>query len=125
MAVSLRGPPNLLSSSVKGDDEGPNAGWQAALPTGPLELVGPFDWLTCAPEGSDLSFELIMESNSCCYEPINKNHFYSAFFPLSWPLLTAPPSSGCALWPPPCPRIQTLRSCFQLLGDDDHASSTA
>lgn len=34
------------------------------------------------PQGSDLSFELIMEPNSCCYDPINKNHFYSRFFPL-------------------------------------------
>lgn len=77
----------------------------------------PFDWLPCPPRGSDLGFELIMEPNSCCYDPINKNHFYSRFFfSLFWPLLSTCLPTDCALGPPPLPHIQTLRSCFKLLG---------
>lgn len=39
----------------------------------------------CAAPGSDLGSELIMEPNSCCYGPINKNQFYSRFFFLPTP----------------------------------------
>lgn len=75
----------------------------------------PFHWLTCPPRGSDLGFELIMEPNSCSYEPINKNHFYSRFFPLLATAIRSTLHWLCTL-APPLPRIQTLRSCFKLLG---------
>lgn len=84
------------------------------LRIGPL-CGGPSDWLPCPPRGSDLSSELIMEPNSCCCHPINRNHFYSILLVLFWPLLSARLSTDCALCPPP-PHIQTLRSCLKLLG---------
>lgn len=75
------------------------------------------------PGGSDLGFELIMEPNSCCYDPINKNHFYSRFFFSSsgccYPS-ASPPTEHFAHPTPTLPlhphHILTLRSCFKLLG---------
>lgn len=114
--------PHLLKPQRERGDERhaeSNTDWQAVANCSPnwTLRIGwfsgrPFDWLTCPPQGSDLGFKLIMEPNSCCYEPINKNHFYCSFF-LSWTLWYAP---LCALAGPLLPHIQTLRSCFKLLG---------
>lgn len=82
------------------------------------QWIGP---LVCPPRGaSDLSLELIMEPNSCCYAPINKNHFTVIFFPLLACALHPPPHWLCTLCPPPLlppqlSHISTLRSCFKLL----------
>lgn len=93
------------------------------LRTGPFvadRLIGSL----VGPQGSDLGFELIMEPNSCCYEPINKNHFYSRFFSLSWPLRCSRLSTDCALWLPavqyPNPAV-----LFWAFRADDQTSLTA
>jgi len=82
------------------------------LRIGPL-CGGPSDWLTCPPRGSDLSSELIMEPNSCCCHPINRNHFYSILLVLFWPLLSARLSTDCALCPPPYPNPAVLFEAFR------------
>lgn len=100
---------------------------QADRPTGPHRscpcqralqrligcLVGP-------PGASDPACELIMEPNSCCDAPINKNHFTLIFPPLLASVLLCLPTD-CALCrprpppPSPPPHIPALRSCFKLL----------
>lgn len=98
-------------STMMGDGERhseSNTGWQAALPIGPSELarlvadhlIGSLVRLG----GSDLGFGLIMEPNSCSYDPINQNHFYSRFFSSPGPGHHHPLASPLtALWPPAVP----------------------
>lgn len=70
-------------------------------------LVGP-------PGASDPAWELIMEPNSCCDAPINKNHFTLIFPPLLASALFCLPTD-CALCLPRPPTPPVSQPCGLVL----------